>query len=102
MYVFLFLKTARKLFYYTEGSQIPILTRQSAKKKKKLRVDFHDYVYTNQMFCIQQLTEAGMQKQYITLGTWPAYLLRFSDVCFLFIYYYYYYYYLALNPIYFN
>ena len=83
MYVFLFLKTARKLFYYTERSQIPNLTRQSA--KKNLRVDFHDYVYTNQMFCIQQLTAAGMQKQYVTLGTWPAYLLRFSDVCFVFI-----------------
>lgn len=48
--MFLFLKTASKLFYYTERSQIPNLTRQSV--KNNLRVDFHDYVYTNQMFYI--------------------------------------------------
>lgn len=45
------------------------------------------------------LTVAGMQKQHMTLGTWPAYLLRFSDMCFLLIYLFLI---LALNPVYFT
>ena len=84
-----FLKDSKKAVLLYRKKPDPKFDKTVSKKKKNLRVDFHDYVYTNQMFCIQQLTEAGMQKQYITLGTWPAYLLRFSDVCFLFIYYYY-------------
>ena len=95
-----FLKDSKKAVLLYRKKPDPKFDK-TVSKKKNLRVDFHDYVYTNQMFCIQQLTAAGMQKQYVTLGTWPAYLLRFSDVCFVFITIIFFLF-LALNPIYFH
>ena len=40
MHMFLFLKTASKLFYYTEEARSQIW--QDSQQKKKFKVDFYD------------------------------------------------------------
>lgn len=99
MYVFLFLKTARKLFYYTERSQIPNLTRQSAKKKFK---SWFSWLCVHKSNVLHSTTNSGWNAKTICnfgdLASLSSEIFR----CVLCIYYYYFFLFLALNPIYFH
>ena len=86
MYVFLFLKTARKLFYYTERSQIPNLTRQSAKKKFK---SWFSWLCVHKSNVLHSTTNSGWNAKTICnfgdLASLSSEIFR----CVLCIYYYY-------------